>query len=369
MLLNSLEVEQFRNLTSARLDLCSGFNLIEGPNGAGKTTLLEAIHLLARGKSFRSSKISNLVQRDASLLRVRAQVEGSAGRRRHLALEKRAGGHARLRLDGQEVKSAAALASFLPIQLVLPNVADFVFNGPSLRREFLDWGVFHVKQEYVRLARQYRKGLRQRNAWLRDTKPDEGTQDPWLPAITEVGQQISALREGYLARLTPIFDEILARLDPELDCLLGYHAGGYEKNLAETRKKMAESKARDVKSGATHLGPHRADVAIWLAEASAQETASRGQGKTISSAAALSQSALLAHYNDRPSLVLIDDFGAELDRAHRLRLLDTLVAIGCQVVATSTEPLAGLLSELSDEHLKVFHVEHGSVRVLEDKGL
>ncbi|HAH79777.1 MAG TPA: DNA replication and repair protein RecF, partial [Gammaproteobacteria bacterium] len=55
MLLNFLEVEQFRNLTSARLEFCPGFNLIEGPNGAGKTTLLEAIHLLARGKSFRSS--------------------------------------------------------------------------------------------------------------------------------------------------------------------------------------------------------------------------------------------------------------------------------------------------------------------------
>ncbi|HBF63091.1 MAG TPA: hypothetical protein DDW59_06620, partial [Gammaproteobacteria bacterium] len=76
-----------------------------------------------------------------------------------------------------------------------------------------------------------------------------------------------------------------------------------------------------------------------------------------------------AQHNKQPSLVLIDDFGAELDEAHRLRLLHTLLDIGCQVVATSTEPLSGLLSELNDEHLRVFHVEHGSVHVSGGKGL
>jgi len=62
-------------------------------------------------------------------------------------------------------------------------------------------------------------------------------------------------------------------------------------------------------------------------------------------------------------VVLIDDFGAELDGAHRARLLQALMAIGCQVVATSTEPLTGVLGQLSKDHLRVFHVEHGSVRV------
>tara|TARA_B100000902_G_scaffold158668_1_gene154657 strand:+ start:498 stop:1607 length:1110 start_codon:yes stop_codon:yes gene_type:complete len=363
LLLNSLEVDHLRNLTTARLELCSGFNLIEGPNGAGKTTLLEAIHLLARGKSFRSSKISNLVQRNERLLRVRAQVMSGDGRSHILALEKQLGGDRALRLDGQEAKSAAALASFLPIQLLLPNVGDLIFSGPSDRREFLDWGLFHVKQDYVRLAREYRKILRQRNAWLRREQVGPDEQDPWLAMITESGQRIGALRQDYLADLTPLFCEMLSRLDPSLECVLDYQAGGYAKNIAETRKKMAETKPRDVKSGSTQMGPHRADVAIQLAQASAQETASRGQGKTIGSAAALAQSALLAKHTGQPSVVLIDDFGAELDSAHRSRLLQALLAIGCQVVATSTEPLTDVLDGLSKEHLRVFHVEHGSVHV------
>ena len=296
-------------------------------------------------------------------MRVRAQVMGGDGRRHSLALEKQFGGHRALRLDGQEAKSAAALAAYLPIQLLLPNVGDLIFSGPSDRREFLDWGLFHVKQDYVRLAREYRKILRQRNAWLRRERAGPDEQDPWLAMITEAGQLIGALREDYLAELTPFFCEMLGGLDPSLECVLEYRAGGYAKNIAETRKRMAETKPRDVKSGSTQIGPHRADVAIQLGQASAQETASRGQGKTIGSAAALAQSAFLAKHTGQPSVVLIDDFGAELDGAHRSRLLQVLLAIGCQVVATSTEPLADVLAGLSKERIRVFHVEHGSVQV------
>ena len=149
-MLNSLEVEQFRNLTAARLEFVDGFNLIVGPNGAGKTTVLEAIHLLARGKSFRSSRSSNLVQKGQPLLRARADVQASDGIRHALGVEKPVSGLRRLRLDGEESKSAASIASHLPIQLLLPNVGDLVFSGPAARREFMDWGLFHVNKTMLK---------------------------------------------------------------------------------------------------------------------------------------------------------------------------------------------------------------------------
>ncbi|GIR64086.1 MAG: hypothetical protein CM15mP68_7520 [Pseudomonadota bacterium] len=37
-------------------------------------------------------------------------------------------GPRRLRLDGEASKSAATLAAYLPIQLLLPSVGDFVFG-------------------------------------------------------------------------------------------------------------------------------------------------------------------------------------------------------------------------------------------------
>ena len=160
--------------------------------------------------------------------------------------------------------------------------------------------------------------------------------------ITETGQQISD-REAAIDAFVPVFGDILHRLNLILIVFWHTKPEGMRK-IAETRRKNGRNQAARCKIREYAVGLHRADVVIKLAGVSAQETASRGQGKTIGSAAALAQSALLAQYNKQPSLVLIDDFGAELDEAHRLRLLHTLLDIGCQVVATSTEPLSGLLN-------------------------
>ena len=364
MLLNAIELEQFRNLTSARLEFVDGLNLLVGANGAGKTTVLEAIHLLARGKSFRSSRPVNVVQKGKGLLRARAEVRSREGIRHTLGIEKPVVGPRRLRLDGEASKSAATLAAYLPIQLLLPSVGDFVFGGPGTRREFIDWGLFHVKQNYVETARRYRKLLKQRNAWLRQAGTVQTEEDPWLALITETGHLINELREEYLKDFAHHFSWVLERLDSKLSCHFEYNVGGYEKNLADTRKKMTEALQREVKLGSTQLGPHRADLIIRMDEASASETASRGQGKAIASAAALAQASLMADKHQRPSLVLIDDIGAEFDSEHRVNLLQVLAGIGSQVVATATESLPEALSVLSADRIRVFHVEQGSVNVL-----
>ena len=157
---------------------------------------------------------------------------------------------------------------------------------------------------------------------------------------------------------------MLERLDSKLSCHFEYNVGGYEKNLADTRKKMTEALQREVKLGSTQIGPHRADLIIRMDEASASETASRGQGKAIASAAALAQASLMADKHQRPSLVLIDDIGAEFDSEHRVNLLRVLAGIGSQVVATATEALPEALSVLAADRIRVFHVEQGTVNVL-----
>ena len=128
---------------------------------------------------------------------------------------------------------------------------------------------------------------------------------------------------------------------------------------------MTEALQREVKSGGTQIGPHRADLIIRLAEAAASETASRGQGKAIASAAALAQAALMKDRFQRASLVLIDDIGAEFDSNHRSNLLQALAAIGSQVVATATDMLPEALEAFEEDRIKVFHVEQGTVNVLQ----
>ena len=67
----------------------------------------------------------------------------------------------------------------------------------------------------------------------------------------------------------------------------------------------------------------------------------------------------------RASLVLIDDIGAEFDSNHRSNLLQALAAIGSQVVATATDMLPEALEAFEEDRIKVFHVEQGTVNVLQ----
>ena len=48
-------------------------------------------------------------------------------------------------------------------------------SGPSQRRAFLDWGVFHVKHSFLEEWRRYQRALRREVAALGLTKDDP----PW----------------------------------------------------------------------------------------------------------------------------------------------------------------------------------------------
>ncbi|MFQ5868353.1 MAG: AAA family ATPase [Candidatus Zixiibacteriota bacterium] len=56
MYIESIEIENFRNIKSERLDFSPKVNILLGPNAGGKTNILEAIHCLCLGKSQRGAK-------------------------------------------------------------------------------------------------------------------------------------------------------------------------------------------------------------------------------------------------------------------------------------------------------------------------
>lgn len=61
MHLESIEIENFRNIKSERLGFSPEVNVFLGPNAGGKTNLLEAIHCLCLGRSQRGAKIGSLI--------------------------------------------------------------------------------------------------------------------------------------------------------------------------------------------------------------------------------------------------------------------------------------------------------------------
>ena len=369
MIVERLRLANVRNIESASLELGRGVNLLVGANGAGKTAVLEAVHLLLRRRSFRTVRPREVIRHGATHMGVSLEGRDAAQGELRVSTVHEASGKVELRRNGERVRQASAVAALLPVQLMLPDLPDLVFGGPAGRRQWLDWGAFHVKQSYADVQRDYNRVLRQRNAVLRGMAGQgagDATLTAWTEQVAELGERLGEARQEYLTEVTAPVGECLQRLAPELEISFALQRGWSGESLASD---LAVGLARDVKSGATRVGPHRADVQVLFEGQVAASVLSRGQGKVLASALRIGQALDLgrrdgwegeAQQAGRQTLFLVDDMGAELDEVHGERFFDLLRDIGCQILATTVRP-DSWFPGVSDGAATMFHVEHGRV--------
>ena len=166
MSLVKLQLNDFRNIQQASLQLSPGLNILVGNNGSGKTSVLEAIHYLGLGRSFRTHLTGRVVRQGEKGFVLFAQCE-LEGRTVPIGLAKEKNGDTQLKIAGAQAQRLADLAELLPVQLIHPDGFDLLTGGPQPRRAWLDWGVFHQQPGFFSLWGRVRRLLKQRNALLR----------------------------------------------------------------------------------------------------------------------------------------------------------------------------------------------------------
>ena len=355
MTLTRLDIQDFRNLASARLDFSPRCNLITGANAAGKTSLLEAIHVLARLRSFRTQRLEQLIREGAEAFQLVARLEES-GRSVPVGL-RRGRKELDVRLGGVPVRRVSDLAAHFPLVVITADLHRVLEEGPKYRRQFLDWGLFHVEPEFHVTWRQYVQALKQRNAVLRQGAPEAQVRS-WDTPLLEAGGQIHGMRCAYIKALEPLFSR-QAELVMGLGPLALRYAPGWAQRLGYPEA-LAEALPRDREQGQTRVGPHRADLQFQLDEQDVRDRLSRGQQKQLLIALLLAQAELLHQRRGRACQFLVDDLPAELDAEHQDRVLTQLRELEAQVFITAIEDRALDLEDWPEPAR--FHVEHGVVR-------
>lgn len=350
MLLRRLSVQNLRCLAEVELEP-SDNNLIFGENASGKTSLLEAIFVLGRGKSFRISGRNGLI-RDGEERAVLAGRVAQGERVVPVGIALNRGAGAMIRVDGRDETSAATLAAWLPVQVIDPGVHRLVDEAPGIRRRYLDWGLFHVKQDFLELWRRYHRILRQRNAALKSGAP--GGRASWDAQLMEAGEALTAARREYVEGLAPDVEAVCAAL-LERQVKLTYRQGwSGERGLEDA---LVESRDRDLRHGSTHPGPHRADIAIHFDGHPAKGRVSRGQQKLLAAALILGQLRHVYRRSGLRSVLLLDDMAAELDSERLARFLSVVNDLDVQLFVSALTRDAVCLPQPQ----RVFHVEQGSV--------
>ena len=130
--------------------------------------------MLVRGRSFRTQQSISLIQKEREFLTVRGAIEDEHRGAKTLAISKDQRGHTELKINGVPERQLSEAARLVPLQVMLPDLSDLVFGGPRKRRQWLDWGAFHVEPAYLRELRDYLRVLKQRNALLKGIMRGDG---------------------------------------------------------------------------------------------------------------------------------------------------------------------------------------------------
>lgn len=355
--LTKLGIRNVRNLESVDIQPSPRLNLIYGANASGKTSILEAIYYLGRARSFRTRKLERIIRSGSDHLSIFATLETGHQQTIPLGLE-RSKKEFRLRIDGQDARSISELVAKLPVQLIQPNSHKLLEEGPRFRREYMDWGVFHVEHSFYPAWRRYQRGLKQRNTALR-ARGRTDLDTAWEHELVEAGHAIHLLRKRYIEGLSQILPRYLGPIFGETAVEIQYYPGWPEER-GDFATLLQEMRDRDREQGFTGIGPHRADLHIRIQGKAAAEQVSRGQQKILVTSLLLAQAGLFSERTGKQCLLLIDDVAAELDAQHRARLMRVLSGMDVQLFVTAIEPEA-LMADLEME-MKMFHVEHGCVQ-------
>jgi DNA replication and repair protein RecF len=363
MIITALDISNFRNITAATLTISPRINVFLGKNGSGKTSLLESIFLLTHGRSFRTLKINRVIRHECERLVVRGHLSEDKQQQPPLviATERTLEGKARFKMGPQYLSTPAELTRQYPLLLINPDSYRILELGPKYRRQFLDWGLFHVEQSFYGLWQRYNRVLKQRNGCLRQ-QASQMSLKAWDQEFIAVSEAIDGLRQGYLQAYQQAFEGILRDLLPNMPVSLHYQRGWAQKG--DLKELLHQSLARDYELGYTTYGPHRADLLIKLGAHQAHETLSRGQQKLLLFALRLAQGALLRTLAGKTCGYLIDDLPAELDQRHQRIVMDFLQKQGFQVLLTGLDEQP-FLPILENAPNKVFHVEHGVIQEVE----
>lgn len=355
MSLERLQISNFRNFGAIDLEFDDGINLLSGANGSGKTSILEAIYFLTHGRSFRTSSINRIIHHDTSsftlfgLFTHQAQLKSQAGIIRYR------NGECRIKVNGTDNCNLVALVNIQPLLLINPTTFHLLDAGPLQRRQFIDWGLFHVEHQFFSVWKRLQRVLKQRNAAL---KRKDGMHQAklWDNEFVASAQSLNNLRKSYVAQLKPIFLELVQELTGYPDINMSYLAGWDENtDLNEVLERAYE---RDSLLGYTQFGPQKADIIIKSDNVPAVELFSRGEQKLLVYALKLAQGMLLQKTVAKNCIYLIDDLAAELDEQNQKKLFQVLTRLHTQVIATSVEPNP---SYLPVQDIMAYQLEKGSL--------
>jgi len=349
MAIEELQCHEFRNLENTTLTFNPKLNIIIGSNGSGKSSLLESIYTLSTSKSFRTKHLKNCIKHKSEKFILFGKYKNHS-----IGIQKESN-KMLIKVNNRIINKRSELAKIQSVLAIDSTSFELITAGKQKRREFLDWGLFHVKPSFSAVWIKYRNILKQRNYLLRSKNIKEI--DYWDKHLIIFNEEINQFRKTLLKEIIEQYK--LNHQDSSIlsDVTIEYNQGWKKgQNFQEALK---EKFSTDLKRGFTSVGAHQSDIKFSIADKEIKDVFSRGQIKTLVINLYLTLMDYVYKNSQSKPIFIIDDLVAELDINTIKDVIVSLIEKDYQIFISSIE-YDDFFKELQIEKT-VFHVKHGEV--------
>jgi DNA replication and repair protein RecF len=231
------------------------------------------------------------------------------------------------------------LPKMIPIVLFEPNHLLLLSGGPELRRDYIDELLEQTVVGYATLRRQYKRALAQRNALLKHNALRYDQLFAWNIRLSQLGGQVAEARLRLVSDIARDISDLYAHLSKtsstvELSYASSCNTAQYSSDLLH---KLEQNQSIDIERGFTAHGPHRDDMRVLLNGHPVQDTASRGETRTMLLALKVLELRLLERERGQKPVLLLDDVFSELDGSRRRALTEELVDYQTFITTTDAD--------------------------------
>ena len=207
MYIQKIKLENFRNYEKEEIEFDKNVNIIYGDNAQGKTNILEAIFICSLGKSFRTNRDKELINKEKEYAKIEMiSYKEDRDVKKNLEKEEKK----KFFINEIPAKKTSDILGKNYIVLFTPEDINILKNEPSKRRRFLNIMISQLRPMYVHLLNQYNKTIEQRNVYLKQIKYEGKTIENleiWDEQIARLGTKIYEYRKEFIEKINEkIFD-------------------------------------------------------------------------------------------------------------------------------------------------------------------
>ncbi|MFC2133994.1 DNA replication/repair protein RecF [Bacteroidota bacterium] len=344
MILNNIDLVNFRLHKNTNLQFSDKLNYIVGGNGQGKTTILEAIYYLCTTKNLNLSSDIEVVNFDEQFFEIKGKFSDLTDN--HVRIRYQSDQNKKIIfVDDKQIYSASFIIGKFPVVTLIQSDHYITFGAPAERRKFVDSVISQASETYLKILIDYSKTLRQRSSLLSQIKETNNNSlfeqlNAWTETLISVGTEIIRHRitfvENFKEYLKTSYSKVMeGKENPDIyyDYLNGKEKEDIEQKFRDNLNEVREAELR---RGTNLIGPHRDDFKFYIDDLELRKYGSQGQHKTFQIALRYGQFYFLKDALGKTPIFLMDDIFGELD-ANRVKKISAFLKEIGQAFITLTD--------------------------------